>query len=482
MHHAAAYRLSAFLRTRGAGASFGLNNTVRVAARPIFRNSPSNATPSWRPRLTSSTSTPSETARESTDTTTADKNAAKSTAVPGHSEATPSSVAESIDSINAEISALIGQLRLPQAKAQQSSRPGLQPGQKEFLRFARLYNIPKGTTPSDITYSLAETAPVGRVLSVTMDKTGPQDRASAIILFDHDAAVRDLVRLARQRTFHIGGVTPHVAIYSKRAFHSNDQEPSSSRVLRIDGPRTTPHFSEDGIRELVHGSPQIMAALGEWGLASEPVVTVDHADGSRSMEWRFFHNLKQVRPMQMFLRRVFHGALSIRPGFDPCWNSTLYPRERESSPYQIHLNRLRPSTRWTAQPEGPVFRTVESGRKEQQHQRQQRYEASDDPDNEYLTNIRQFKARLKSPELTADSFTSLLTKATDKYGSDSFDPKIATRLDDLMKRRQAAIDALGSEEDLPEQPPSPPPAAGLGSLSQEDRARVLAWRKMGARG
>lgn len=496
------------------------HNVVRIVSQAAARNPALQAAPSWRPTRASSTSTPSETtvklekttilneiANSSVDTNVVDGTALETAGFDlsgdkteeaedlNTAEETTSEVSETLNAfnaINAEIGTLVGELKPAEARPittippniARRPRPVLKPGQKEFLRFARIFGLHPETTMSDITQGLSDTAPVGRVLSIKMEKKrmgkDGEEVAAAVVLFDHDAAVTDLVRLAKQQTFHVKSVVPHVAIYTKRAFHSNDTNPLSSRVLRITGPADTEHFSEEGIRRLVLGNEAVVRALGPLGLESESAITEDRENRTRIIEWRFFDNQRQVLVMLQFLRRVFKGQLFIKPGRDPCWNSMLFPWDRETTPYKLQLRKFEPSKRPSLPPARP------SSRKDATIAAKTTFESSVDPDDEYLKSIRNFRASLASPKVTEKNLKELRSYAEDTYGTDAFNPKVSGRLDELMELRQAALDALNALGDF--QAPkthrkiTQTRAPRSSSLAKEDRERVLAWRRQGARG
>lgn len=209
-----------------------------------------------------------------------------------------------------------------------------EPGQKVFFRFARILGLDLSASLTDIVEGIAQTAPVGRVLSVQFERKiqvmDGREVRTAVVLFDHEAAPPDLVRLAKQGSFRICGRPLVAVIYRGRAFHQNDEDKFSSRVLQLRGDSSVEGFSEEGIRDVLTRSPEVMRALGPLGLESEPVETRDFANGTRVIEWRFFDNHKQVRILLPVLRRYYYKQLFITPGRDPCWDSRLYPKERSS--------------------------------------------------------------------------------------------------------------------------------------------------------
>lgn len=220
--------------------------------------------------------------------------------------------------------------RFDKRKQMREERANVKPGDKEFYRFARLFFSESTATFADVVTGIAQTAPVGRVLSMShkdATKHGKFRRAF-VILFDHEAAPLDLVRLARQGTFKVRGATPHVAVWREHRFKGNDHDKFSSRVMVLRGRADVEDFSEEGIRGLIRRSDLAERALGSMGLDSEPVVTTDGEDGMRRIEWRFFDNHKQVRPLSMILRRHFGVQVAIVPGRDPCWDAALYPVTR----------------------------------------------------------------------------------------------------------------------------------------------------------
>lgn len=224
----------------------------------------------------------------------------------------------------------------PAVRGQQTgswSRPQISPGTKQYFRFVRIFGLSADMTLADILEGIAQTAPVGRVLHIEWEKRGERNYRgrqvkSAQVLFDHDAAAADLVRLAKQHSFLVRGESAHVDIWARRAFHSNaDKELAASRVVHIRGRRDVESFSEEGIRRLVMENDRFVKALGPLGLDAEAVVTTEEG-GGKLIEWRFFSNERQAKPVIMILRRVFYKLLVIEPGPDPCWNRNLYPRSR----------------------------------------------------------------------------------------------------------------------------------------------------------
>lgn len=214
-----------------------------------------------------------------------------------------------------------------------STRPPIAPGTKEYLRFVRIFGLSTDMTLTDILEGIAQTAPVGRVLHIEWEKKGVVNHRGmevkgARVLFDHDAAAADLVRLSKQQTFLVRGEPVFVSIWSKRAFHSNAEAENVSRVLHIRGPRDVEDFSEEGIRNFLLGDDRVVRALGPLGLDTEAVVTTELEGDKRRIEWRFFSNEKQAKIVLHILRRAFYKSLSVRPGPDPCWNERLYPKGR----------------------------------------------------------------------------------------------------------------------------------------------------------
>lgn len=219
-------------------------------------------------------------------------------------------------------------------KGMREIRANGKPEDKGICRFARIFVVDASVTFTDVVAGIAQTAPVGRVLSMSQrryswaTKNG-KSRRLFTVLFDHEAAPLDLVRLASQGVFTVRGETPHVTVWREHKFKSNDHDKFSSRVLLLRGRNDVEDFSEDGIRALVQGDPMAVRALGSLGLSSETVVTTENEEeGTRAIEWRFFDNHKQVRPLFMILRRHFQGRASIAPGRDPCWNAASYPWTR----------------------------------------------------------------------------------------------------------------------------------------------------------
>ncbi|CAN8106060.1 unnamed protein product [Discula destructiva] len=216
-------------------------------------------------------------------------------------------------------------------------RPSIAPGTKEYFRFARIFGLSADMTLADVLAGIAATAPVGRVLDISWDRPNRivrrsgRDVRGAFVLFDHDAAPVDLVRLARQRTFRVRGEVLHVSVWTQRPFHGNTVAENSSRVLCLRGPRDVEGFSEEGIRELLMGNANVVKALGPLGLDAEAVKTTDWGGGQRLIEWRFFSNEKQCRVVFPIVRRYFYKELTIGYGRDPCWDEKVYPRQRMSS-------------------------------------------------------------------------------------------------------------------------------------------------------
>lgn len=241
------------------------------------------------------------------------------------------------------------------ARPHNRARPHIAPGAREYLRFARIFNLATTTTLGDILGALAATAPVGRVLDIAWDRGGRarpfkgRDVRAAIVLFDHEAAVVDLMRLATQRRgvgaggdgvqegFCVCGERPFVSVWTQRAFNGNVDAPEFSRVLVMQGSQDVPGFSEEELRALLLGNEAVVKALGELGLETEQVVTTDSGMGQRKIEWRFFSNQKQARVVLPIMRRYFYKELRIDFGPDPCWNEKDYPRQRTSTRDVRHL-------------------------------------------------------------------------------------------------------------------------------------------------
>lgn len=211
-------------------------------------------------------------------------------------------------------------------------RPVLEPGQKQYYRFARIFGLDPATSLTDIVAGITETAPVGRVLSVYFEKKVGHTKEgknplSAFVLFDHEAGPRKLVSLAKAKKFSVRGACPFVAVYFERAFHANDHSETSSRVVRLKGRTNVADFNEQGIRNLLANNREVTKILGPLGLASETVITRDSQSGVRHMEWRFFDNQRQASVFVTLLRRHFYGKVSVQFGPDPCWDPGLYPRD-----------------------------------------------------------------------------------------------------------------------------------------------------------
>lgn len=211
-------------------------------------------------------------------------------------------------------------------------RPVLEPGQKQYYRFARIFGLDPATSLTDIVAGIMETAPVGRVLSVSFEKKvghakEGKNALSAFVLFDHEAGPRKLVGLAKAKKFSVLGACPFVAVYHERAFHANDHSETSSRVVRLKGRADVVDFNEQAIRNLLADNREVMKVMGPLGLAAETVITRDSQSGVRHMEWRFFDNQKQASVFVTLLRRQFYGKVSVQFGPDPCWDPGLYPRD-----------------------------------------------------------------------------------------------------------------------------------------------------------
>ncbi|KAJ4417268.1 hypothetical protein N0V82_006301 [Gnomoniopsis sp. IMI 355080] len=216
-------------------------------------------------------------------------------------------------------------------RTQGLGKPQVSAEKRNYFRFVCILGLSAETRLADILEGIAQTAPVGRVLHVHWEKDEVAIRRkskskAAFVLFDHDVAAADLVRLAKQRVFLVRGKTPHVSIWDKRPFNSNFTGEDASRVLHIRGPRDVEGFSVEGIRDLLLGNDRIVKALGPLGLDAETIVTKQIGGGRQLIEWRFFSNDKQARPVLFLLRRLFYKSLSIDFGPDPCWNEELYPR------------------------------------------------------------------------------------------------------------------------------------------------------------
>lgn len=224
-------------------------------------------------------------------------------------------------------------------------------GKETRFRYVRIFGLSTDMTLADILRGIAQTAPVGRVLHVEWGKRGTITHRgmkvkTAFVLFDTDAAAADLVRLAKQKVFLVRRESVHVSIWNNCAFSSNDDSEISSRVLHIRGPQDVEGFSEEGIRDLLMSNDMLVKALGPLGLGAEAVVTSKLGGGKQLIEWRFFSNAKQARPVLFFLRRSCYKSLSITFGPDLCWNEELYPRGRMVTKDAIHLPALRKHSKW----------------------------------------------------------------------------------------------------------------------------------------
>lgn len=230
-------------------------------------------------------------------------------------------------------------------------RPQLAPETKEYLRFVRIFGLSADMTLANILEGIAQTAPVGRVLHIEWDKKGlirhrEMKVKGAMVLFDHDAAAADLVRLAKQQTFLVRGESVHVSIWAKRAFHGNVEAANASRVLHIRGPRDVENFSEEGIRTVIMENQEVVKVLGSLALDAEAVITTELGGGKRLIEWRFFSNERQAKILLLILRRLFHKSLSVDPGPDPCWNERLYPRDRTGGKDVRYLPAISKGFKW----------------------------------------------------------------------------------------------------------------------------------------
>lgn len=206
----------------------------------------------------------------------------------------------------------------------------------QVYRFVRLYKLATDVTLADILESIAQTAPVGRVLHIewqkkTLTHQDRQESESALVLLDTHAAAADLVRLAKQRTFLVRGKKVFAHIWRNSAFNTDFQREDASRVVYIRGPANLAGFNEEDMRKILMGNDRLIQTVGPLGLDAEACITSSLPGGEKSIIWRFYSQQRQARPIVSVLRQVFHKKLRIRVGRDPCWDEHLYPKDRENA-------------------------------------------------------------------------------------------------------------------------------------------------------
>lgn len=206
-------------------------------------------------------------------------------------------------------------------------------------------------TLTELLQSIAETAPVGMILSARLlpaDGRRGNSRPSSLkadIVFGNENAPYALRQRAREEAFLVRGRPPFVAVNTQLAFDSPKADLRRSRALRIRGPPGVNGFDEASMRGILASSAAAMRAAGALGVESEPVETREEHVGAegvmRVMEWRFFDN-DQARAFKHALREHYGQALEINSGPDPCWDyrammrylSRSQNRRRERKPFQ----------------------------------------------------------------------------------------------------------------------------------------------------
>lgn len=185
-------------------------------------------------------------------------------------------------------------------------------------------HLPPGTTLLDLTRSIAETAPVGPITSVSL-LAPPRQAANGLDLglgarieFGRHQATVELARAVKAGRFRIRGQVPTVSRDKGAAYHWNNARRIDSRVVLVRGRPGTEGFSEEGIRAAMEADAEALGMAGEMGSECEPVVTYEVDDGCVTMEWRFFSS-RQAAAMRLAIERHFGERLEVYKGHDPCW-------------------------------------------------------------------------------------------------------------------------------------------------------------------
>lgn len=190
-------------------------------------------------------------------------------------------------------------------------------------------HLPPSTTLLDLTRSIAETAPVGPITSVSLllpprqAANGSDLGLGARVVFGRHQATVELARAVKAGTFRIGDDDDHhhvptVSRDKDVAYHWNNATRIDSRVVLVRGRPGTAGFSEVGIRAAMDADAQALGMAGEMGSACEPVVTYEVDDGCVTMEWRFFSS-RQASAMKLAIERHFGERVEAYKGHDPCW-------------------------------------------------------------------------------------------------------------------------------------------------------------------
>ncbi|ROW08773.1 hypothetical protein VMCG_02720 [Cytospora schulzeri] len=245
--------------------------------------------------------------------------------------------------------------------AQAPERRGPPPG--KCYMAVHITGLDPTLTLPELLQSIAETAPVGMVLSARLlpDKNNnepkgprkkprelyslssnphipppppppPSSPQKADIVFGNENAPYELRQRARDGTFLVRGRTPFVAVNSQLVFNYPKVELRRSRVLRIRGPPGVEGFSEEAIRAVLAADATAMEAVGALGVQSEPVLMREEEEEVkeggeegrtggmvRVMEWRFFGTV-QAKAFKVVLREHFGRQLEIANAPDPCWD------------------------------------------------------------------------------------------------------------------------------------------------------------------
>ncbi|KAJ4389067.1 hypothetical protein N0V93_006529 [Gnomoniopsis smithogilvyi] len=184
-------------------------------------------------------------------------------------------------------------------------------------------HLPLETTHADVTASIAATAPVGPITSVTLlrpppDKESAFGKLRAHVVFGRYQATQKLVKAARDGVFKVLGAAVPVSTDKSVAYHWNSARRIDSRVLLVRAKPDTPGFTEHALRTAMEADEEAMQAAGPLGARSEPVVSYEVDEGCVTMEWRFFSHA-QAMAMRRAIERAYGRRLEIYKGWDPCW-------------------------------------------------------------------------------------------------------------------------------------------------------------------
>lgn len=192
-------------------------------------------------------------------------------------------------------------------------------------------HLPPETTLTDLTLSIARTAPVGSITSITLlpppriVSNGIDLGLGAHVVFGRYQAATALAQAARAGNFRVSTtspgaeeVVPTVSRDKRVAYHWNNARRIDSRVVLVRGRPGTPGFSEEGVRAAMLADEDALGRAGPLGVECEPVLRYSVDDGCETLEWRFF-STQQASAMRLAVERHFGERLEVYKGHDPCW-------------------------------------------------------------------------------------------------------------------------------------------------------------------